>query len=195
VLSRRPKAGYAAELGDWLRGILDVATKFPGCLGVEVVAPDPPHSSDYVMVFQWATKQDFDRWHESAERARWLEHVEGLSDEPVLQTISGLEPWFTLPGTPTGHPPPKWKMAVVTFGVIWPLSTALAFADAPLVKHLELPARTAFTTVLLVPLLTWVVMPRVTQVLSGWLRRPAITTSGSSQPAATGRARRGRRRS
>jgi antibiotic biosynthesis monooxygenase (ABM) superfamily enzyme len=62
-------------------------------------------------------------------------------------------------------------MALVTFGVIWVLATVLAVAAAPLLDRLALPARTAFTTAVLVPLLTWVVMPRVTKAMSGWLYR------------------------
>jgi antibiotic biosynthesis monooxygenase (ABM) superfamily enzyme len=170
VLSRTPKRGQEAELGEWLREVLVVASAFPGCLSVEVIAPDPPHTSDYVIVFQWATKRDFDRWHESAERHRWLERVEGLSHEPVVQTISGLEPWFAIAGTPTASAaPPKWKMALVTFAVIWPLNTALTFFAAPVERQLLMPVRTAIAAAVLVPLLTWVVMPRVTRMLSSWL--------------------------
>jgi uncharacterized protein len=170
VLSRTPKRGYETELGEWVRGVLGVASTFPGCLAVEVVAPDPPHTSDYVIVFRWASKHDFDRWHESAERGRWLQRVEDMSEEPVVQTISGIEPWFALAGTPAGAAaPPKWKMALVAFAVIWPLSTVLHIAAAPIVGQLTLPARTAFTAAVLVPLLTWVVMPRASRLLSGWL--------------------------
>jgi hypothetical protein len=169
VLSRRPKPGYEAQLGDWLRGVLAVASTFRGFLDVEVVTPDQPDTNEFVVVFRWATKRDFERWHASVERARWLRQVEGMSDEPVVQTISGLESWFARDGGPVS--PPRWKMALVTFGVIWVLATALAFAAGPLLDRLALPARTAFTTAVLVPLLTWVVMPRVTKAMSGWLYR------------------------
>jgi antibiotic biosynthesis monooxygenase (ABM) superfamily enzyme len=170
VLSRTPKAGYDAELGQWLREVLVVASGFPGCLGVEVVAPNPPHTTDFVIVFRWATKHDFDGWHDSPERERWLESVEDFSEEPVVQTISGLEPWFTVAGTPRASvAPAKWKMALVTFAVIWPLSTALAIADGPFVHQLPVIGRTFVTTLVLIPLLTWVVMPAATRLLSRWL--------------------------
>jgi hypothetical protein len=171
VLSRRPRAGHEAELGEWLRGVLAVASTFPGHLGVEVVAPAPPQTHDYVVVFRWATKADFDQWHESPERAQWLDRVEGLSEEPVVQTISGLEPWFSLAGSGPRTGPPRWKMALVTFTVIWALGTVLALVARPVLDPLAIPARQAVTTAILVALLTWVVMPRVTKLLSGWLYR------------------------
>ena len=169
VLSRRPKPGREAELGDWLRGVLAVASTFRGFQGVEVVAPDPPQTFEYVVVFRWATKRDFDRWHASVERERWLRRAQGMSEEPVVQAISGLEPWFAKAGAPTASAPPRWKMAVVTSAVIWLLATTLAVVAAPLLDDLALPVRTAATTAVLVPLLTWVVMPRVTLLFSGWL--------------------------
>lgn len=169
VLSRRPKPGREAQLGEWLRGVLAVASEFPGYQGTDVVAPDPPQSHEYVVVFRWESKTDFDRWHASAERAEWLERVEGMSEAPVVQTISGLEPWFTVSGTTAG--PPKWKMALATFTVIWALSSLLAVVAHPWLDGASIPARTAFSTAVLVPLLTWVVMPRVSRLLSRWLYR------------------------
>jgi antibiotic biosynthesis monooxygenase (ABM) superfamily enzyme len=59
----------------------------------------------------------------------------------------------------------------VTFAVIWVLATTLALVAGPLLDRFALPLRTAFSTAVLVPLLTWLVMPRVTKALSGWLYR------------------------
>jgi len=51
----------------------------------------------------------------------------------------------------------------------------VVFAGAPLPGTLPLVARLAVTTGVTVPLMTWVVMPRVTRLLHRWLypdRRP-----------------------
>jgi antibiotic biosynthesis monooxygenase (ABM) superfamily enzyme len=66
-------------------------------------------------------------------------------------------------------------MAVLTWVTIFPLITLVVVATAPLVGSLPLVARLAVTTGVTVPLMTWVVMPRVTRLLHRWLypdRRP-----------------------
>jgi uncharacterized protein len=60
-------------------------------------------------------------------------------------------------------------MALVTWATIFPLITLVAFATAPLLGRLPLLARLAVTTGVTVPLMTWVVMPRVTRLLGRWL--------------------------
>jgi hypothetical protein len=60
-------------------------------------------------------------------------------------------------------------MAVLTWVTIFPLITAIVIATAPLIGSLHVVARLAITTAITVPLMTWVVMPRVTRLLRGWL--------------------------
>jgi len=43
-----------------------------------------------------------------------------VSTEPATRfTLSGLETWFSLPGPRVMAPPPKWKMTLVTWAVVW----------------------------------------------------------------------------
>ena len=56
---------------------------------------------------------------------------------------------------------------VVNPGAI--LITAIVALTGPLLEGLPLAVRLALTTALAVPLMTWVVMPRVTRLLRGWL--------------------------
>jgi antibiotic biosynthesis monooxygenase (ABM) superfamily enzyme len=83
--------------------------------------------------------------------------------------VTGLETWFTLPPQAGAAPPPPYKMALVTWITIFPLITAIVAVTGPLLKDLPLAVRLGITTALTVPLMTWVVMPRVTRLLRGWL--------------------------
>jgi antibiotic biosynthesis monooxygenase (ABM) superfamily enzyme len=60
-------------------------------------------------------------------------------------------------------------MALLTWIAIFPLITALVVALGPLLEGLPLVARLGITTAIAVPLMTWVVMPRVTRLLRRWL--------------------------
>lgn len=66
-------------------------------------------------------------------------------------------------------PPPPYKVAIVTWAAIFPLITLIAVASAPLIRPWPLVSRLAVTTLVTVPVMTWVVMPRVTWLLRRWL--------------------------
>jgi hypothetical protein len=83
--------------------------------------------------------------------------------------LTGLESWFTLPARPGAPPPPPWKMAVLTWVTIFPLITGVVLALNPLLEGFALVPRLAVTTAVTVPLMTWLVMPRVTRLLRRWL--------------------------
>jgi antibiotic biosynthesis monooxygenase (ABM) superfamily enzyme len=60
-------------------------------------------------------------------------------------------------------------MALLTWITIFPLITAIVAVTGPLLEELPLVLRLGITTALAVPLMTWVIMPRVTRLLRGWL--------------------------
>jgi antibiotic biosynthesis monooxygenase (ABM) superfamily enzyme len=60
-------------------------------------------------------------------------------------------------------------MALVTWITIFPLITLVVVVLGPLLKDLALVPNLAITTALTVPIMTWLVMPRVTRLLRGWL--------------------------
>jgi antibiotic biosynthesis monooxygenase (ABM) superfamily enzyme len=112
-------------------------------------------------------------WLDSDEHAAWLERAEPHVIGPMRTSlVTGLETWFTLPGQPAAPPPPPtppYKMALVTSAAIFPLITAIVVTTGPLLEGPPLAARLAITTAFAVPLMTWVVMPRMTRLLRGWL--------------------------
>jgi antibiotic biosynthesis monooxygenase (ABM) superfamily enzyme len=83
-----------------------------------------------------------------------------------VRKLHGLEAFFR----GDGPPPPKWKMAVVTwFGVtptVYVFSTLLPLLPGelpPLVEFLIINA-------LVVVALAWLVMPLLTKIFSRWLK-------------------------
>jgi antibiotic biosynthesis monooxygenase (ABM) superfamily enzyme len=83
--------------------------------------------------------------------------------------LTGLESWFTLPDRPGTPPPPPYKMAVLTWITIFPLITVVVLALDPLLDQLTLIPRLAVTTAATVPIMTWLVMPRMTRLFHRWL--------------------------
>jgi uncharacterized protein len=170
TVTRRVKPGHEAAYEAFLASISGAAAAFPGYLGEEVFRPAGGQGGEYRIVYRFDSPDNLQAWLDSAERAAWLQqaepHVAGLMRTQVL---TGLEGWFTLPTQPGTPPPPPYKMALVTWAAIFPLITGVVVATAPLLGRLPLVVRLAVTTGVTVPLMTWVVMPRVTRLLHRWL--------------------------
>jgi antibiotic biosynthesis monooxygenase (ABM) superfamily enzyme len=121
-------------------------------------------------VYRFDTAQHLRAWLDAPEHAAWLQRAEPHVLGPLhRQVLTGLEAWFTLPTQPGAPPPPRYKMAILTWVTIFPLITLLVVATAPLLGRLPLVVRLAVTTLVTVSLMTWVVMPRVTRLLGRWL--------------------------
>jgi antibiotic biosynthesis monooxygenase (ABM) superfamily enzyme len=170
TVTRRVKPGHEPDYEQFLDGIITAASRFPGHLGAEVFRPQTAAAGDYRVVYRFDTAQHLHAWLGSAEHAAWLERAEPHVIGPLRrQVLTGLEAWFTLPTQPGLPPPPRYKMALVTWVTIFPLITLVVVATAPLLGRLPLVARLAVTTGVTVPLMTWAVMPRVTRLLGWWL--------------------------
>jgi uncharacterized protein len=171
TVTRRIKPGHEAAYEAFLAGISGAARAFPGYLGVEVFRPTPGgQGGEYRIVYRFDSLAHLQTWVDSPEHAAWLERAEPHVAGPMrTQVLTGLESWFTLPSQPGTPPPPPYKMALVTWVTIFPLITLVVVASAPLLGSLPLVGRLAVTTGITVPLMTWVVMPRVTRLLGRWL--------------------------
>ena len=170
TVTRRVKPGHEAFYEQFLAGIIAAATRFPGHLGVEVFRPASAAEGEYRTVYRFDTGEHLQAWLDSDEHAAWLERAEPHVIGPMRsQFLTGLESWFTLPGRPGSPPPPPYKMALVTWVTIFPLITLVVLVLDPLLVRLDLVPRLAVTTAVTVPIMTWLVMPRVTRLLRGWL--------------------------
>jgi antibiotic biosynthesis monooxygenase (ABM) superfamily enzyme len=169
AVTRRVKPGHEAAYEEFLEGIIAAASGFQGYLGVEVFRPSGG-SDEYRIVYRFEGSGDLRSWLDSDEHAAWLEQAEPHVIGPMRTSmLTGLESWFTLPARPGAPPPPPYKMALLTWITLFPLITLVVLALDPILTRLELVPRLAITTAVTVPLMTWVVMPRVTRALRGWL--------------------------
>jgi uncharacterized protein len=170
VIARKVRPGKEAEYEEWLEGVTAVSRTFDGHEGITVLKP-APGGREYVLVVRWRDFAASRRWVESEERAHWLNKLGPLAEEARVEAQSGLETWFTLEPTGAAGPPapPRTKMAVVTFLAIYPLILILTYTLMPHLGTLPVPVRPLLVSAILVPLMTWVVMPRMTRLFWSWL--------------------------
>lgn len=170
VIERLAQPGAEDRFRSWAEQFVGEASRAPGHEGGSVlVAPGGAH----VILLRFASATALDSWQGSPRYQTLMREAEAVStaDEPS-QVQSGLETWFTLPDRPAPvRPPARWKMALVTWVALLPMVIALAYILAPL--RLPFLANAAVSTAIPVVMLTWVIMPRTTRALYGWLYRRA----------------------
>src|SRR5206468_11995671 len=87
----------------------------PGHLGVHMLRP-PPGGHEYGAVVQFRSRKDWEAFLRSPEYASFLHEIEAYLEAPQqVETLCGLESWFTPLGARSTQVPPRWKMALVTF--------------------------------------------------------------------------------
>ena len=146
-----------------------------------VLRPSGRSSNEYTVVARFATLDDLHRWVNSTQRAEWLRRLETLTEErSSFSSQTGLETWFTLPGHSVIVPPPRYKMALLVFLAVYPLILivrlllalvlgGVSFLDVSMVVDFDFFVTTLLTSLSLVTLMTWVVMPSLTSAARRWL--------------------------
>jgi uncharacterized protein len=172
VISRKVKPGCEKAFEKFISGITAAAMTFEGHLGTNVFRPSNPEDHEYQIIFKFDRSSNLRIWQESECRRQWLARAESLRLEPpTIKVITGLETWFTLPSSKPIIPPPRYKMAIITLLALFPSIQLANLALVPLVKLLPLPSllQSLIITALLVLLMTYVLMPRMTKLLAKWL--------------------------
>ncbi|MBC7268971.1 MAG: antibiotic biosynthesis monooxygenase [Streptomyces sp.] len=170
VLTWRVRPGRERAFEEWAHGITECAQEFPGNEGVAWLRPENGHR--YHVVLRFSDTHRLTTWLDSEQRAEWHARIEGIATEisSERQSTTGLETWFGLPGT-TVRPPPRWKMVLTTFLGAYPFTFLIQWLITPHTQDWPLPLRAAVFPILLLPLLTYLVMPGLSRALRQWLYR------------------------
>jgi antibiotic biosynthesis monooxygenase (ABM) superfamily enzyme len=67
--------------------------------------------------------------------------------------------------------PPRYKLAIVTWLAVYPTITAMLAVFEPLGLQTPMPVRTLLLTIVLVPLMVFVLVPILSRALAKWLWR------------------------
>src|SRR5437868_14433839 len=98
-----------------------------------------------------------------------MQRLSALTEgDPQIEEIGGLAGWFTLPERPNAKPPPKYKMAFVTFLGVCPLANILSRVFAYALPGWHPLLLSVVVNVAVVGLLTWLGMPLLSRWLAPW---------------------------
>lgn len=158
------------EFEHLLKSILEESSKFRGYIDSKLIKPKKEEDPNYRVMFRFDTQENLDKWLVSNVRFHYIEKIEALTEKPtVLQVITGLESWFALPGQQTLTPPPRYKMAIVTWVAITSLLLVFNFIMGPILKELPFVLRIVITTSCIVLIMTYLWMPFITKLFKSWL--------------------------
>ena len=169
VVSRSVYPGREREYDDWVRRLVAAAKEAPGNKGVTMLIPEPGKTGLYHVVLRFADEKSMHLWETSYVRQKLSHEADDFSRRSRQQS-SGLETWFSLPECPELETPPRWKMFTVTAIAVYLLSIIIIPVQDLIFKEANFFALNILTTVLLVGILTWAVMPWFSRyVFRKWL--------------------------
>lgn len=170
IAAHKVKPGKEKAFEETMSGLLQAAMSFEGHLGASILRPTDLADPQYRIIFKFNRMSNLRRWEESQLRHEWLVRLANLTqDSSPLQILTGLETWFTLPRKRAIVPPPRYKMALVTWLAIFPLISGINVLFGSFLNQLPLLLRTFVLTVVLVILMTYLVMPKMTKLFTKWL--------------------------
>lgn len=175
VITHRVREGVHAQYEAWLGVIGPACRAAPGHIDWQIIRPIPGLTASYTIVVRFDTEAHLRQWMESDARHGFIEQVRPLLVEGDHYSIhGGLDFWF-MPQGALAKAPRRWRQFLVTWSAIFPLVFAVPLVVGPVLRAVGLPPHraidTLFGTATVVLLMVYVVMPRYTKLVRGWLFR------------------------
>ena len=171
VFARRVRPGFERQYEEWLEGITRASSQFRGNQGSTILCPGGDRT-EYIAIVQFDSSENLERWLVSPERVDWCAQLESITlDSEEVSSLTGMERWFTLPDRSVTQAPPKYKSAILVLIGIYPLVFFLNPLLQPLVGSWPEALRLLASLMVSIPLMVWIVMPRLTRLFFGWLYR------------------------
>jgi antibiotic biosynthesis monooxygenase (ABM) superfamily enzyme len=168
AITRKIKPGREAEFQAALQEFFQTSFAHIGVHGASMLVPPPGSPSpEFGILRTFANAQQRDDFYASPMFLAWEERIKPLTDGmPEYRELNGLEAWFRNPH----NPPPRWKMALLTWIAVWPVSMAVPATLKPLIGQTVSNVVFAGTVAAgIVVVLTWIAMPLLVKVMKPWL--------------------------
>ena len=179
-ITRHVEPVHTEQVLAWTQAGFALAERFPGFLGAGWVRTSP-ESGEWHFLYRFASAEALAVWEASPQRQWWLGAASGLVGELRRERRTGIEGWFDEPSEsdvedlrPGPVTPPRWKQAVMIWMAFFPLSLVVGALLTALGPPLPTVWRVLVTTLVMTPVMTYLVLPQLTRRLAWWLQgRPA----------------------
>lgn len=170
VVSHFVKEGKEKAFEDALKKVIGKATGYDGYEGIQIIRPGNGAKNEYILIIRFDTEADYKGWTSSVPRNEWFEELKGyVYKESQIRYEEGIEFWFSMPQVNVSVPPKKWKMAILTWMVVYSSVLTLSTLAGVYLQDVPLFIRMLLVSMILVSLMTYVIMPKITSVFAKWI--------------------------
>jgi hypothetical protein len=170
VVRRRVRRGREADYEAWVAQLQRRAGDLDGHLGAETRSTGTPRQPEYTSIFRFATLSDREAFERSELNRRALADVADLVEaDPVWDTYTGLELWFTPPNGTLAPQPVRWRMALVLGTVVYVLVLAFGTLATAVAGNVPVPIRLLIVITIEIILMTYLILPAITRRLARWI--------------------------
>ncbi len=170
AITRRVRKEHAEAFERALADFARRSLEEPGAMGVHLLRPAPGTDSlEYGIIRTFASPEHREAFYKTNLYQEWLAQSAHMVDgAPAFRELGGLEAWFRPPHAAN---PPRWKMALLTWIAVWPVSMLVPALLSPLLGP-SVPRVLAGGVISagIVVTLTWVAMPLLVKLAKPWLQ-------------------------
>ena len=149
--------------------LVATVSQFPGFVRCELFEAVPGVQDETIVVFTFEARTDLDAWLESPERQDVLARIKPLfASDRTMNIVGGFAGWF---GNAPDRPVRTWKQAALILLALYPTALAIGALRDVVAPGLPGPIATLIGNAGGVIVLTWWLMPELTNRFSEWLRR------------------------
>ncbi len=173
IISRSIKSGRQNEgaYEHWLDGISQAATTFPGFVGTNIMRRSSEAGLEYVVILRFDRYQCLAGWEASQMHKDWIDKIphHAVAGEANVRKIAGLELWFKASSPASPDRPARYKMAMILIVLVFTMLNLLTPIFAWLFGTMEPHLRMLLVITTQVSLMTYLILPYLTKLLSPWL--------------------------
>jgi antibiotic biosynthesis monooxygenase (ABM) superfamily enzyme len=162
--------GRENELEKVVSDLIQAGLQHPGHLGMTALRPAGPNQP-YRFISKFDRMENLRSWHESEPRLKLFNRVKELARAIESDYHPGLESWFQFSGGNTKGLPPKWKTTLLSWVAIYPTAVATSYFLKAVASTWHPLLQTLAMTLIVIPVVAYVFMPRLSVLFDRWLFR------------------------
>lgn len=141
-----------------------------GFMSVDIVRHNRPHQVEYTILSRWSDEAAAVLWRQNEIISEKLSQIEAITGgtAQVVEAI-GLGLWVDHAEGADPNLPPAWKRTAMSVVAVYPMLMLLMVLSTPIIGGLPQYLQVLIIVVVLSTLLTWPIMPWLSNVLRPWL--------------------------